>query len=145
LAAPTPPRKRWVDGWVMSGDAGFIDEAGYVFLRDRLKDMVVTGGENVYPVEVENVLAGLPGVVEVAVIGVPDEKYGEALLAIFAMKPGAEITVDAMVEYCRDKLAGYKIPRKLELIDALPRNPSGKVLKTVLREPYWEGQDRRIG
>jgi acyl-CoA synthetase (AMP-forming)/AMP-acid ligase II len=84
-------------------------------------------------------------VVEVAVIGVPDEKYGEALLAIFAMKPGAEITVDAMVEYCRDKLAGYKIPRKLELIDALPRNPSGKVLKTVLREPYWEGQDRRIG
>ncbi|MEE4204386.1 MAG: AMP-binding protein, partial [Halieaceae bacterium] len=89
---PDATEKTLVDGWVMTGDAGFIDEDGYVFLRDRLKDMVVTGGENVYPVEVENVLAGLPGVVEVAVIGVPDEKYGEALLAIFAMKPGAEIT-----------------------------------------------------
>ena len=132
------------DGWVFTGDAGFMDEEGYVYLRDRLKDMVVSGGENIYPVEVENVLAGLPGVVEVAVIGVPDETYGEALLAFFAMKPGESVDVDSMVEFCRNKLAGYKIPRRLELIDALPRNPSGKILKTVLREPYWKGIERRI-
>jgi len=106
--------------------------------------MVVSGGENIYPVEVENVLAGIPGVVEVAVIGIPDETYGEALLAFFVMKPDHAIDVDSMVEFCRSKLAGYKIPRRLELIDALPRNPSGKILKTVLREPYWEGVERRI-
>ena len=132
------------DGWVFTGDAGFMDDEGYVYLRDRLKDMVVSGGENIYPVEVENVLAGLPGVVEVAVIGVPDETYGEALLAFFAMKSGETVDVDSMVEFCRNKLAGYKIPRRLELIDALPRNPSGKILKTVLREPYWKGIERRI-
>jgi len=132
------------DGWVFTGDAGFMDDEGYVYLRDRLKDMVVSGGENIYPVEVENVLAGIPGVVEVAVIGIPDETYGEALLAFFAMKPDHAIDVDSMVEFCRSKLAGYKIPRHLELIDALPRNPSGKILKTVLREPYWTGIERRI-
>jgi len=121
-----------------------MDDEGYVYLRDRLKDMVVSGGENIYPVEVENLLAGIPGVVEVAVIGIPDETYGEALLAFFAMKPGESVDVDSMVEFCRNKLAGYKIPRRLELIDALPRNPSGKILKTVLREPYWEGIERRI-
>ena len=94
--------------------------------------------------EVENVLAAIPGVVEVAVIGVPDETFGEALLAIFAMKPGHSIDTEAMVAFCRDKLAGYKIPRRLECVDALPRNPSGKILKTVLREPHWQGIDRRI-
>ena len=132
------------DGWVLTGDAGFMDEAGYLYLRDRIKDMVVSGGENIYPVEVENVLAAIPGVVEVAVIGVPDETFGEALLAIFAMKPGHSIDTEAMVAFCRDKLAGYKIPRRLECVDALPRNPSGKILKTVLREPHWQGIDRRI-
>lgn len=132
------------NGWVLTGDAGYIDDEGYIYLRDRLKDMVVSGGENIYPVEVENVLAGLPGVIEVAVIGVPDDKYGEALLAVFALKPDYTIDVDAMVSFCRDKLAGYKIPRRIELLDALPRNPSGKILKTVLREPHWKGVDRRI-
>lgn len=145
LNRPEATEKTIVDGWVHSGDAGYLDEEGFLFLRDRLKDMVVSGGENIYPVEVENVLAGLPGVIEVAVIGVPDEKFGEALLAFFALKPGFELNADTMIDYCRDKLAGYKIPRKLELVDALPRNPSGKVLKTVLREPYWAGHDRRIG
>ena len=132
-------------GWVMSGDAGFIDEEGYIFLRDRLKDMVVSGGENIYPVEVENILAGLPGVIEVAVIGVPDETFGEALLALFVMASGHAIAIDTVVDFCRDKLAGYKIPRQLQVIAALPRNPSGKILKTELREPYWQGVDRRIG
>ena len=115
-----------------------------MYLRDRLKDMVVSGGENIYPVEVENVLAALPGVIEVAVIGIPDEQYGEALLAFFALQPNTRLSVDDMVAFCRDKLAGYKIPRQLEIVPALPRNPSGKVLKTTLREPYWQGIDRRI-
>ncbi|MCH1493020.1 MAG: long-chain-fatty-acid--CoA ligase [Luminiphilus sp.] len=132
------------EGWVLTGDAGFMDDDGYLFLRDRIKDMVVSGGENIYPVEVENVLSGIPGVVEVAVIGVPDETYGEALLAIFAMKPEHSIDAEGMIAFCRDKLAGYKIPRRLECVDALPRNPSGKILKTELREPYWAGIDRRI-
>ncbi len=141
---PEATEKTLHQGWVLTGDAGYVDEAGYLYLRDRIKDMVVSGGENIYPVEVENVLAGIPGVIEVAVIGIPDEKFGEALLAFFAMKPDHSLDVAAMVEFCRDKLAGYKIPRKLELIDALPRNPSGKILKTVLREPYWQNVDRRI-
>lgn len=131
-------------GWIHTGDAGYVDDAGYVYLRDRLKDMVVTGAENVYPVEVENVLAGIPGVIEVAVIGVPDERYGEALLAIFAMQPEHSIDSDTVIEFCRGKLAGYKIPRQVKTIEALPRNPSGKILKTVLREPYWQGVDRQI-
>ena len=131
-------------GWIMTGDAGFMDADGYVYLQDRIKDMVVSGGENIYPVEVENILAGLPGVIEVAVIGVPDERFGEALLAVFAMKPEHTLEVTDVVAFCRDKLAGYKIPRKLEFIDALPRNPSGKILKTVLREPHWAGVERRI-
>lgn len=141
---PEATAKTLKHGWILTGDAGFIDEEGYIYLRDRIKDMVVSGGENIYPVEVENVLSGLPGVIEVAVIGVPDEKFGEALLAVFAMKPGHSMNTETVIEFCRDKLAGYKIPRQLTLIDALPRNPSGKILKTVLREPYWEGIDRRI-
>lgn len=141
---PEATEKTLHQGWVLTGDAGYLDEEGYVYLRDRIKDMVVSGGENIYPVEVENVLAGLPGVVEVAVIGIPDEKYGEALMAFFAMKSDQSIDVETMVEFCRGKLAGYKIPRQITLVEALPRNPSGKILKTVLREPYWAGIERRI-
>ena len=141
---PQATAETLVDGWVMTGDAGTIDEEGYIYLRDRLKDMVVTGGENVYPVEVENVLSGIPGVIEVAVIGIPDETYGEALLAIFALQPDHMIDADDVITFCRDKLAGFKIPRRVECIPALPRNPSGKILKTTLREPYWQGIERRI-
>ena len=141
---PQATAETLVDGWVMTGDAGTIDEEGYIYLRDRLKDMVVTGGENVYPVEVENVLSGIPGVIEVAVIGIPDETYGEALLAIFALQPDHMIDADDVIAFCRDKLAGFKIPRRVECIPALPRNPSGKILKTTLREPYWQGIERRI-
>jgi acyl-CoA synthetase (AMP-forming)/AMP-acid ligase II len=133
------------NGWIHTGDAGYVDENGYAFLRDRIKDMVVTGGENVYPVEVEAVLSGHPSIMEVAVIGIPDEKFGEALLAIVAVKPGASLTSDELVEFSREKIAGFKIPRQLKIVDALPRNASGKVLKTVLRDPYWAGKDRGIG
>ena len=133
------------EGWVHTGDAGYLDDEGYLYLKDRIKDMVVSGGENIYPVEVENTLAKLEAVADVAVIGVPDEKFGEALLAFVVTKPGMSLAVEEMIEFCRDQIAGYKIPRRLEIVDELPRNPSGKILKKVLREPYWKGAGREIG
>ena len=107
--------------------------------------MVVSGGENIYPVEVENAIAKHEAVADVAVIGVPDDKFGEALLAFVVTKPGADRGAVVMIEFCREKIAGYKIPRQLQLVDELPRNPSGKILKKILREPFWEGRGRDIG
>ena len=134
-----------IDGWLHTGDAGYCDDEGYFYLKDRIKDMVVSGGENIYPAEVENILSGHENIQEVAVIGVPCDKYGESLLAILVTIDGKELPVDEMIDYCRGKIAGYKIPRKNKLIDVLPRNPSGKILKTVLREPYWVDVGRNIG
>lgn len=134
-----------IDGWLRTGDAGFLDDEGYIFLRDRLKDMVVTGAENVYPVEVEKVLFHHDAIADVAVIGVPDDSFGEALLAVCVLKPGASLELDELIAFCRDTLAGFKIPRQMKVVDALPRNATGKVLKTTLRAPYWEGRERRIG
>ena len=142
---PEETEKALKDGWVYTGDAGYLDADGYVFLRDRIKDMVVTGGENVYPAEIEKVLNGHSSILEVAVIGVPDEKFGEALLAVVVLKPETRLTAAELLEFCRGKIAGYKIPRQMKIVDALPRNASGKILKTVLREPYWAGTGRRIG
>ena len=133
------------DGWVHTGDAGYLDDEGYLYLKDRIKDMVVSGGENIYPVEVENALAKLEAVADVAVIGVPDDKFGEALLAFVVTKPGLDLTLEEMIDFCRDKIAGYKIPRQLEIVEELPRNPSGKILKKILRKPFWEGVERDIG
>ena len=133
------------DGWVHTGDAGYLDDEGYLYLKDRIKDMVVSGGENIYPVEVENALAKLEAVADVAVIGVPDDKFGEALLAFVVTKPDMTLTLEELIDFCRDKIAGYKIPRQLEIVAELPRNPSGKILKKVLREPYWEGVGRDVG
>ena len=132
------------DGWVHTGDAGYIDQQGYVFLKDRIKDMVVSGAENIYPVEVENAIAKHPAIIDVAVIGVPDEKFGEALLAFAVLTPGSNFSCDELVEFCRDKIAGYKIPRQLEIVAELPRNATGKVLKKTLRAPYWQGVGRDI-
>ncbi|NKI18726.1 long-chain-fatty-acid--CoA ligase [Spongiibacter sp. KMU-166] len=142
---PDATAKDLTDGWVHTGDAGYMDEEGYLYLKDRIKDMVVSGGENIYPVEVEKVLARHGAVADVAVIGVPDDKFGEALLAFVVLKPDSSLTAEEMVEFCRDKIAGYKIPRKLEVVAELPRNPSGKILKKVLREPYWKDAKRSIG
>ena len=142
---PEATQKTLRDGWVHTGDAGYLDAQGYVFLRDRIKDMVVSGGENIYPAEVEKVLNGHPSILEAAVIGVPDEKFGEALLAIVALKQGTRLTAVELLEFCREKIARYKIPRQLKVVDALPRNASGKILKTVLRDPYWAGTGRNIG
>jgi fatty-acyl-CoA synthase len=122
------------DGWFHTGDVGQADEDGYVYVVDRLKDMVITGGENVYPAEVESVLYGHPAIAEVAVLGTPHEQWGEAVTAVVALKPGATLTLEELRAFARANLAGYKLPLRLEFVDALPRNPAGKVLKYQLRE-----------
>lgn len=131
-------------GWLHTGDAASMDEEGFVYIQDRVKDMIVSGGENIYPREIEDVLFELPAVVDAAVIGVPSEQWGESVKAILVVKAGAALTEDEVLKYCRTKLGGYKVPRSVDFVEALPRNPSGKVLKRELREKYWEGHGRRV-
>ncbi len=131
-------------GWMHTGDAGLLDPEGYLFLQDRVKDMIVSGGENVYPREVENALFEHPAVVDVAVIGVPDPKWGECVKAIVVLRDGKHDSADDLIEFCKGRLAGYKRPRSVDFIAELPRNASGKVLKKELREKYWQGHDRRV-
>ncbi|PLW70120.1 long-chain-fatty-acid--CoA ligase [Pseudohalioglobus lutimaris] len=142
---PEATAESLTDGWVHTGDAGYQDEDGYLYLKDRMKDMVVSGGENIYPVEVENAIAQHPAVADVAVIGVPDDKYGESLLAFIVLNVDAELEVEELIDFCRDKIAGYKIPRQMRTLEVMPRNASGKILKKVLREPFWQGTERNIG
>jgi long-chain acyl-CoA synthetase len=122
------------DGWLRTGDGGYIDEDGYLFLTDRIKDMIVSGGENVYPIEVEDVLAQHADVADVAVVGIPDERWGELVKAFVILRPGCSATGDELVAFARERLAGYKLPRAVEFVDDLPRTPSSKVLKRELRE-----------
>ena len=127
------------DGWFHSGDAGYLRD-GRLYLHDRIKDMIVSGAENVYPAEVENVLMRHPMVVDVAVIGVPDTKWGETVKAVVVLDDGAEATAEELIDHARAELARYKCPTSVDFVAALPRNPSGKVLKRELREPYWPGR-----
>lgn len=131
-------------GWMHTGDAGRIDDEGYIYIQDRVKDMIVSGGENVYPREVEDVLFQHAGVADAAVIGVPDPQWGEAVKAIIVLREGKTASAEEIIEHCRGQLAGYKRPRSVDFVTELPRNPSGKVLKRELREPYWAGHDRRV-
>jgi long-chain acyl-CoA synthetase len=133
------------DGWLRTGDAGYRDEEGYIFLSDRVHDMIVSGAENVYPAEVENALMKHVGVADVAVIGVPDERWGEAVKAIVVKSPGQDPTAEELIASARAHVAGYKLPKTVDFAEELPRNPSGKVLRRLLREPYWAGQARGIG
>jgi acyl-CoA synthetase (AMP-forming)/AMP-acid ligase II len=132
------------DGWVYTGDAGYLDADGYLFIHDRVKDMIITGGENVYPAEVESAIYGHPAVQEVAVIGVPDEKWGEAVKAVCVPKAGTTIDEADVIAWARTKIAGFKVPKSVDVIDALPRNPSGKILRKDLRAPYWAGRERQV-
>lgn len=130
-------------GWFRSGDAGYM-RGEYVFMHDRLKDMIVSGGENIYPAEVENTLMKHPAVADGAIIGVPDDTWGEAVKAIVVLKPGVEATGADIIAFMRERIAHYKCPRSVDIVEAIPRNPSGKILKRVLREPYWKGRDRNV-
>ena len=132
------------DGWMHTGDVAYRDEEGFIYICDRVKDMIISGGENIYAREVEDVLLALPGVAEAAVIGVPDEQWGEVAKAIVVKATDSTITPEEIIEHCRSNLAGYKRPRTVEFVPALPRNVTGKVLKRELRQPFWEGRVRAV-
>ena len=131
-------------GWMHTGDGAYMDDDGFIFVVDRMKDMIKSGGENVFSAEVENALAQHPAVAMSAVIGIPDPKWGEAVHAVVVRKPGAEATAEDLVAHCRTLIAGYKCPRTLEFRDALPLSGAGKILKTTLREPFWAGQEKKV-
>jgi acyl-CoA synthetase (AMP-forming)/AMP-acid ligase II len=136
--------KTLCDGWLHTGDAGTLDEEGYLYVQDRVKDMIVSGAENVYPREIEEVLYQHQAVAEAAAIGVPDDAWGEVVKAIVVLKPGARAGAEEILEFCTGRLGGFKRPRSVDFVEALPRNLSGKVLKRELREPYWQGRGRRV-
>jgi acyl-CoA synthetase (AMP-forming)/AMP-acid ligase II len=130
-------------GWMRTGDAGYL-QGGYLYIHDRIKDMIISGGENIYPAEVENALSYHPAVAECAVIGVPDEKWGEAVKACVVLKPGASADAREIIDFTRERLAHYKCPKSVDIVPSLPRNPSGKLLKRILREPFWKGSERQV-
>lgn len=132
------------DGWVHTGDMGYMDEDGFLYIVDRKRDMIVSGGENIYPREVEEVLYSHPAVREAAVIGVPSEKWGEDVKAVIALKRGCEAKEEQIIEFCMDRLASYKKPKSVEFMDELPKTGSGKIYKAVLRDKYWKGLKRKV-
>ena len=132
------------DGWFRTGDIGRVDADGFVFIEDRLKDMIISGGENIYSVEVERVIIEHPAVLDAAVFGIPDEKWGESVKAVVELVAGGETSEEDLITWCRERLANYKCPRSVEISEELPRNPTGKLLKRELRKPYWENRDRAI-
>jgi long-chain acyl-CoA synthetase len=132
-------------GWYHSGDGGIMDDEGYLYIVDRLKDMIISGGENIYSAEVESAISLLDGVAEVAVIGIPDERWGETVHAVVVPRAGRTLTADAVVAHCRTMIAGYKCPRSVEIRQMpLPVSGAGKVLKGPLREQFWAGRDKRV-
>jgi fatty-acyl-CoA synthase len=140
---PEETAKAIQDGWFHTGDGGHEDDA-YIVISDRKKDVIITGGENVSSIEVEDCLFQHPSVAEVAVIGVPDEKWGETIKALVVLRPGANTTDRDLIEHCRGRMAHYKCPTSIEIRDALVRTATGKLQKFKLREPYWEGRTRRV-
>lgn len=132
------------DGWLHTGDAGIMDADGYVYIQDRIKDMIITGGENVYPAEVESAIYGHPAIAEVAVIGVPSAKWGEEVKACVVAKPGCEVDEADVIAWARERIAAFKAPKSVDVIPLMPRNASGKILRRELRAPYWEGQERQV-
>ncbi len=134
------------DGWVHTGDAGYFDRDGYLYIVDRVKDMVVTGGENVFSTEVENALISHDAVQDVAVIGIPHPEWGEAVHAVIVLHPGRAASEEELLAHCRERIAGYKVPKSISFrSEPLPLSGAGKVLKTELRKPFWQGRDRQVG
>jgi acyl-CoA synthetase (AMP-forming)/AMP-acid ligase II len=132
------------NGWLHTGDMGYLDDGGYLFIMDRSKDMIISGGENIYPREIEEVLIKHPAVREVAVIGVPDTKWGEAIKAVVSLNAGESASEEALIHFCRDHIASYKKPKTVDFVNELPKNNYGKILKRELREKYWQGRDRKV-
>jgi len=132
------------NGWLHTGDMGYLDDRGYLFLMDRSKDMIISGGENIYPREIEEVIIQHPAVAEVAVIGVPDSEWGEAIKAVVALAPGRQVTEAELLEFCQNHIARYKKPKSVDFIAELPKNNYGKIVKNELREKYWQGRTRRV-
>ena len=137
-------RKTIKEGWLYTGDLATYDEDYYIYLVDRKKDMIISGGLNIYPVEIERVLYEHPTVSQCAVIGIPDDRWGEAVKALVVLKKGEQGDENEIKEFCKKSLAGYKKPKSVEFLQELPRNPQGKILKRVLREKYWKGKERKI-
>lgn len=132
------------DGWFRSGDLAKVDDEGFIYLVDRKKEMIISGGFNVYPTEVETILYQHPAIFEACVIGVPDERWGEGVKAVVSLKPGTKVDSQELIRYCRERLADYKTPRSVDFVEDLPKNPSGKIARKVVREPYWQGLERRV-
>jgi acyl-CoA synthetase (AMP-forming)/AMP-acid ligase II len=132
------------DGWLHTGDMGHYDERGFVYIVDRKKDMIVSGGENIYPREVEEILYQHPAVKEAVIIGIPDPYWVEGVHAVVVLKEGASLTSDELIDFCKKRIARYKAPKSVEFVESLPKTPSGKVLKRELREKHWAGLERRV-
>jgi len=133
------------NGWMHTGDAGYLDEDGFLFIVDRVKDMIISGGENIYSIEVEAALYGHPAVAMSAVFGIPSERWGEAVHAVVVRKPGHTVSQEELLDFCHSRIAGYKCPRSIVFQEEpLPISGAGKILKNELRAPYWEGHTRRV-
>jgi acyl-CoA synthetase (AMP-forming)/AMP-acid ligase II len=136
---------RLVDGWVLTGDIGRVDANGYVYVLDRKDDMIISGGFNIWPAELENVILDVPGIMEVAVFGVPDDRWGESPMALCVLEPGVRVAEQVVIDCCRERLGSYKKPSRVEFrAEPLPKSPVGKLQRKVLREPYWSGAERRV-
>jgi long-chain acyl-CoA synthetase len=142
---PEETAKAVVDGWMHTGDGGYIDQDGFVYIVDRVKDMIISGGENVYSAEVENVVAQFPAVAQCAVIGIPSDRWGEAVHAVVVPRSGATVDAAALIAFCHERIAGYKCPRSVDVRETpMPMSGAGKILKRELRLPFWEGRERRV-
>ncbi len=137
-------KERFEGEWFSTGDLARRDDEGYFYIVDRKIDMIISGGENIYPAEIEEVLYSHPKILESAVIGIPDERWGESVVAVVALKEGEKADEDEIVEFCRGRLAGYKVPRHVIFMKELPKSSSGKILKRVLREGYWNGEAIKV-
>jgi long-chain acyl-CoA synthetase len=141
---PEDTKNVLIDGWLHTGDMGYYDEKGYLYIADRKKDMIVSGGENIFPREVEEVLYQHPAVLEAAVIGIPDEYWVESAHAVVTLKKGMDASDKELIEFCKQRLARYKAPKSVEFVSALPKNASGKIMKREIRERYWQGKERKV-
>jgi acyl-CoA synthetase (AMP-forming)/AMP-acid ligase II len=141
---PEETQETVVDGWVHTGDMGRYDERGYIYVVDRKKDMIISGGENIFPREVEEILYGHPAVQEAAVIGIPDSYWVEKVHAIIVLKEGESANEKELIDFCKERLAHFKAPKSVEFADSLPKNPAGKILKRQLRDKFWQGLERKI-